>query len=91
MACEITMSNRAFINILLFIATTFAVTGLQAQTRPDSRSFEHLWTLYDGIPQRHLTSQQAMLDTIAWKAGGAQRLPSLHREPQASAPQPLVW
>ena len=68
MACEITMSNRAFINILLFIATTFAVTGLQAQTRPDSRSFEHLWTLYDGIPQRHLRSQQAMLDTIAWKA-----------------------
>lgn len=41
---------------------------VRAQKADDSRSFEHLWTLYDGIPQRHLTSQQAMLDTIGWKA-----------------------
>ncbi len=41
---------------------------VRAQKAADSRSFEHLWTLYDGIPQRHLTSQQAMLDTIGWKA-----------------------
>lgn len=41
---------------------------VRAQKAADSRSFEHLWTLYDGIPQRHLNSQQAMLDTIAWKA-----------------------
>ncbi len=62
------MNNRIFINILLLMAVLLSATRLQAQTRPDSRSFEHLWTLYDGIPQRHLTSQQAMLDTIAWKA-----------------------
>ena len=62
------MDNRIFINILLLMAVLLSATRLQAQTRPDSRSFEHLWTLYDGIPQRHLTSQQAMLDTIAWKA-----------------------
>ena len=62
------MNNRHILNILLLMAALFAVTGSHAQTRPDSRSFEHLWTLYDGIPQRHLTSQQAMLDTIAWKA-----------------------
>jgi len=41
---------------------------VRAQKAADSRSFEHLWTLYDGIPQHHLRSQQAMLDTIAWKA-----------------------
>lgn len=41
---------------------------VRAQKAADSRSFEHLWTLYDGIPQRHLNSQQAMLDTISWKA-----------------------
>ena len=62
------MNNRIFINILLLMAVLLSATRLQAQTRPDSRSFEHLWTLYDGIPQRHLTSQQAMLDTIGWKA-----------------------
>ena len=62
------MNKRIFINILLLMAVLLSATRLQAQTRPDSRSFEHLWTLYDGIPQRHLTSQQAMLDTIGWKA-----------------------
>ncbi len=62
------MNNRIFINILLLMAVLLSATRLQAQTRPDSRSFEHLWTLYDGIPQLHLTSQQAMLDTIRWKA-----------------------
>ncbi len=51
---------------LLFVLLAFA-TALHAQ-RPDSRSFEHLWTLYDGIPQRHRISQHAMLDTIVWKA-----------------------
>lgn len=63
------MNNRHILNILLLMAALFAVTGSHAQTRPDSRSFEHLWTLYDGIPQQHLRSQQVMLDTIAWKAG----------------------
>ncbi|MDD6186198.1 MAG: alpha-2-macroglobulin family protein [Bacteroidales bacterium] len=62
------MNNRHILNILLLMAALFAVTGSHAQTRPDSRSFDHLWTLYDGIPQRHRTSQHAMLDTIVWKA-----------------------
>ena len=44
------MNNRHILNILLLMVALFAATGLQAQTRPDSRSFEHLWTLYDGIP-----------------------------------------
>jgi len=62
------MRHNAFIFRLLLLAMVlFSVRAVHAQ-RPDSRSFEHLWTLYDGIPQRHLRSQHAMLDTIVWKA-----------------------
>ena len=62
------MRHNAFIFRLLLLAMVlFSVRAVHAQ-RPDSRSFEHLWTLYDGIPQQHLRSQQAMLDTIGWKA-----------------------
>ena len=50
--------------MLVMFATAF---GLQAQ-RPDSRSFEHLWTLYDGIKSYYVKDQRSMLDTIAWKA-----------------------
>ena len=50
--------------MLVMFATVF---GLQAQ-RPDSRSFEHLWTLYDGIRPYYVKDQRSMLDTIAWKA-----------------------
>jgi hypothetical protein len=39
-----------------------------AQPRADSRSFGHLWTLYDGIRQNYVRDQRQMLDTIQWKA-----------------------
>ena len=54
---------------MLLLVAVFVASAVAAYAqRPDSRSFEHLWTLYDGIPQQHLRSQQAMLDTIGWKA-----------------------
>ena len=53
--------------LLLVVAFTTSAVTVQAQ-RPDSRSFDHLWTLYDGIRQGHLRDQRAMLDTIGWKA-----------------------
>ena len=55
---------RLFLLVAAFATCAFASYA----QRPDSRSFDHLWTLYDGIPQRHLNSQRAMLDTIGWKA-----------------------
>ena len=54
---------------MLLLVAAFAASALAAYAqRPDSRSFEHLWTLYDGIRQGHLRDQHSMLDTIAWKA-----------------------
>ena len=61
-------NNRHIVRWLLLLVACFAVSGLQAQTRPDSRSFEHLWTLYDGIRQDYFRDQRSMLDTIGWKA-----------------------
>ena len=51
--------------IILFAIVPFLS---RAQERPDSRSFEHLWTLYDGIKSYYVDDQRRMLDTIAWKA-----------------------
>ena len=51
---------------LLMLLTVLTFTA-QAQ-RPDSRSFEHLWTLYDGFRYNYVQSRQNMLDTIGWKA-----------------------
>ena len=52
--------------LLILLLTVFTFT-VQAQ-RPDSRSFGHLWTLYDGIASYQTKKQQNMLDTIGWKA-----------------------
>ncbi len=59
--------HHIFRLLLLVMAFATSAVTVQAQ-RPDERSFDHLWTLYDGIRQGHLRDQQAMLDTIAWKA-----------------------
>ena len=53
--------------LLLVVAFTTSAVTLRAQ-RPDSRSFEHLWTLYDGINPNYVRDQRSMLDTIGWKA-----------------------
>ena len=54
---------------LLFLCVCLCVTMVSlAQPRVDSRSFGHLWTMYDGIRQGHVREQRQMLDTIAWKA-----------------------
>ncbi len=62
------MRGNRHISRLLLLVIFAGLTITSHAQRPDERSFDHLWTLYDGIPQRHLNSQQAMLDTIAWKA-----------------------
>ena len=59
--------HHIFRLLLLVMAFATSAVTVQAQ-RPDERSFDHLWTLYDGIRQGHLRDQRAMLDTIGWKA-----------------------
>jgi hypothetical protein len=54
---------------LLLLVAAFVTSAVASHAqRSDSRSFEHLWTLYDGIRQGYLRDQRAMLDTIGWKA-----------------------
>jgi hypothetical protein len=59
--------NNLVFRMLILTIVLFSVKALHAQ-RPDNRSFEHLWTLYDGIKPYYVKDQRSMLDTIAWKA-----------------------
>ena len=59
--------NNLVFRILILTAALLSVKAVHAQ-RPDSRSFEHLWTLYDGINPNYVRDLRSMLDTIAWKA-----------------------
>ena len=52
--------------LLLVVFAGMALTS-HAQ-RHDSRSFDNLWTLYNGIRVYHVRDRLAMLDTIGWKA-----------------------
>ena len=46
------MKKHHHIFRMLLLVAAFAASALAAYAqRPDSRSFEHLWTLYDGIRQ----------------------------------------
>lgn len=56
------------IQLFFLLVCVCAAVCSQAQPRADSRSFGHLWTLYDGIRQNFVRDQRAMLDTIQWKA-----------------------
>lgn len=56
------------IQLFFLLVCVCAAVCSQAQPRADSRSFGHLWTMYDGIRQGHVRDQRQMLDTIAWKA-----------------------
>lgn len=59
--------NNIVFRILILTAVLLSAKAVHAQ-RPESRSFEHLWTLYDGIRPYYVKDQRSMLDTIAWKA-----------------------
>ena len=59
--------HHIFRMLLLVVAFATSAVTVQAQ-RPDSRSFDHLWTLYDGIRSGYVQDQRHMLGTIGWKA-----------------------
>ena len=64
--------SRNSLKIISIILLAFVPVLTWAQERSDSRSFEYLWTLYDGIKSYYTADQRRMLDTIAWKAEAEQ-------------------
>jgi len=63
------MNKHLHIVRLFLLVVAFALSAIPSYAqRPDNRSFEHLWTLYDGINPNYIRDLRSMLDTIAWKA-----------------------
>lgn len=56
------MRGNRHISRLLLLVIFAGLTITSHAQRPDERSFDHLWTLYDGI------REYDVLDTIGWKA-----------------------
>lgn len=62
------MRGNRHISRLLLLVIFAGLTITSHAQRPDERSFDHLWTLYDGIREYYVRDQRSMLDTIGWKA-----------------------
>ena len=62
------MRGNRHISRLLLLVIIAGLTITSHAQRPDERSFDHLWTLYDGIREYYVRDQRSMLDTIGWKA-----------------------